>query len=119
MEVCEPDMTDRERDGLAAELRKINHALGGLAAGQDAHGIELAEIKARVKETNGRVTALEASRIAFRAVESDRESRQRAVAAIARDSRSNEQRGRDRILTVIVTLVSVAAAAILADVRFF
>lgn len=112
-------MTDRERDGLAAELRKINHALGGLATGQDAHGLELAEIKARVKETNGRVTALEASRIAFRAVESDRESRQRAVAAITRDARSVRERGRDRALTVVVTLVGVAAAAVLADVRFF
>lgn len=119
MEIRGADVTDRERDGLAAELRKINHALGGLATGQDAHGIELAEIKARVKETNGRVTALEASRIAFRAVESDRESRQRGLAELTRERRSGRERNRDRTLTVIITLVSVAAAAILADVRFF
>lgn len=112
-------MTDAERNGVATELRKISAALGGLAAGQHAHGVELAEIKARVKETNGRVTALEASRIAFRAVESERESRQRQVAAVTRETRSLQERGRDRALTVMVTLVSVAAAAVLADVRFF
>ena len=112
-------MTETERSSLAAELRKINTALGGLIASQKNHGESLAEIKARVKETNGRVTALEARKIADEAVETDRAGRRSVDAHVVREKRSAQERNRDRLITVTLTLLSVAAAAILADVRFF
>jgi hypothetical protein len=112
-------MTDSERSSLASELRKINTALGGLIASQENHGESLAEIKARVKETNGRVTALEARKIADEAVESDRAGRRSIDATVVREQRTHRERNRDRVITITLTLMSVAIAAILADVRFF
>ena len=112
-------MTDKERDNVAAELRKINTALGGLMASQTAHGRELAEIKQRVKETNGRVTALEATKIADRAVKAEREQRAALANQRVTDKNTSRWRTRDRLIGSGVTIAAVIIGAILADVRWF
>lgn len=100
-------------------LRSIDQQLGALVASQEAHGRELAEIKARVKETNGRVTALEAREIAERAALDERRKIDDAAGEIASETRSRNDRLRDRFIGAIVTLVSVGVGAVLADIRFF
>ena len=106
-------------DDVAGELRKINSALGGLMASQRAHGRELAEIKARVKETNGRVTRLEADQIAEQAVADER--RRSAVFSGRREAaqRSRIDKTRERLIGGFLTIAAVILGAILADVRFF
>ena len=112
-------MTPSERDHVAVELRKINERLGGLVASQSAHGLELAEIKARVKETNGRVTKLEAQQIANDAVAAER---RRSAAVTGRrdtDLSTRRDRLRERTVGAAVTISAVILGALLADVRFF
>lgn len=112
-------MTDNEQNDVAVELRKINTALGGLIASQAAHGRELAEIKQRVKETNGRVTALEAVKIADDAITEDRQRRNELIGRRATDLNTHKFRLQDRAIGSGVTIVAVIVGAILADVRWF
>ena len=100
-------------------LRSIDQQLGALVASQEAHGRELAEIKARVKETNGRVTALEAREIAERAALDERRKIDDAAGEQASEVRTRRDRTRDRLIAAGVTLISVGLGAVLADIRFF
>lgn len=112
MEVRNPDVMSQR---LETMLRSIDQQLGALVASQEAHGRELAEIKARVKETNGRVTALEAREIAEQAALDER----RKIDDQAVEVRSQRDRTKDRAIAAVITLVSVGLGAILADVQFF
>lgn len=112
-------MSPGEREDVASELRKINAALGGLVASQTAHGRELAEIKARVKETNGRVTRLEADRIADEATAEERRRNDKIAGRRESDQRNRFDRVKERSIGAMVTIAAVIVGAVLADVRFF
>lgn len=100
-------------------LRNIDQQLGALVAGQEAQGRELKEIKERVKETNGRVTALEAAEIEERAALRERRRIDEETGATVRESKDRREKLRDRLIGAGVTLIGVAVGAILADIRFF
>jgi len=103
-----PGRFDYGDHGIAAELRKISERLGGIVVSQAALALEIAEIKEGVKETNGRVTALEADKIARVAVVGER-----------RRTASSDSRVKERFIGATVTLAAVIAGAVLTDVRFF
>lgn len=112
-------VTQPQIDSITAQLREINLLLSQVTASQRAAGRELAEIKERVKETNGRVTALEAQEIRDQAVADERA---RALdAAVEEQDRGAAQRWRlhDRMIGAGVTLAAVVIGAVLADLRFF
>jgi hypothetical protein len=116
VEVREPDVMSER---LEMALRSIDQQLGALVASQKAHGRELAEIKARVKETNGRVTALEAREIAERAALDERRRIDGEHGEQEVETRTRRDRTRDRLIAAVVTLASVGLGAVLADIRFF
>ena len=111
-------MSDKD-DDVAVELRKINQSLGGLLASQKAHGFELAEIKARVKETNGRVTALEAANIAKQAVDRERARSNDLVSQHSSEVNTHRARRIDRSIGAAVAIFAVVIGAVLADVTWF
>lgn len=112
-------MTSSQADKIAGELSRMNQSLGDLIASQRAHGRELAEIKARVKETNGRVTALEKREIAERAVAEEREKTLEDLSVGQKEARDHRARLQDRGIGAIVTLIAVVLGAVLADLNFF
>ena len=104
---------------ITEELRKISVQLGALAKGQEQQGRELAEIKIQVRATNGRVTALEAAEIAYKAVEVERAKFAERIEDDIDKAHSTRLKTRDLTLGAFVTLTAVIVGAILADVQFF
>jgi hypothetical protein len=112
-------MTQGQIDSISSQLREMNLLLSQLHASQRAAGRELADIKNRVKETNGRVTALEAQEIRDRAVA---EERSRMLAESAEQQQTGQEhrwRLHDRLIGAGVTIACVVLGAVLADLRFF
>ena len=65
------------------DIGQILEKLGGIAARQEEQGKDLVEIKAEVRKTNGRVTAIEKREDAIDATASERER----VAAVKAENR--------------------------------
>lgn len=93
--------------------------ISGIIARLDAIRSDLVDIKQRVKETNGRVTQLEAREIAEAATLAERARLTGKLTGQAAVAVGRSDRNRDRLLAAAVTLAGVAAGAILTDVRFF
>lgn len=112
-------MTSETHDSIADELRKINAQLGRLAEGQARQEQELTEIKIQVRATNGRVTTLEAQRIAQEAVEAERKRMADVVDEDIDQAEVIRQKNIDRVITVAVGLGGVLAGIFLTNIQVF
>lgn len=104
---------------ITTALGKISNQLGQLQESQERQQSELAEIKFQVKATNGRVTALEATQIAAKAVEEERKRFNEFLEKEVTEEETSRSRLLDRSIGATVTLVAVLIGAVLADLRFF
>lgn len=108
-------MTEETHNSIAEELRKINAQLGALAEGQARQGQELTEIKIQVRATNGRVTTLEAQRIAQEAVDAERQRMADHMEDTFDDAEDSRQKNIDRAITIVIGLAGVIAGVFLAN----
>jgi len=104
-----------EHDNIVSELRKISSQLGALTEGQARQGKELVEIKIQVRATNGRVTALEAQRIAQEAVKVERRRLSEKFDERDDDVKEGRQKNIDRMVTIIVGLFGILAGILLTN----
>jgi hypothetical protein len=112
-------VTQPQIDSITTQLREMNLLLSQLTASQQAIGRELGEIKTRVKETNGRVTALEAEEIKAHAAAAERERLRAKHRELEERGTASRWRVQDRVVGAVVTLTAVILGAVLADLRFF
>lgn len=104
---------------ITTALGKISNQLGQLQESQERQQSELAEIKFQVKATNGRVTALEATQIAQKAVEEERNKFNQFLEHEIDDQEQHKSKLVDRGIGSVVTLLAVIVGAVLADLKFF
>lgn len=112
-------MTEETHNSIAEELRKINAQLGALAEGQARQGQELTEIKIQVRATNGRVTTLEAQRIAQEAVDAERQRMSEHMEDTFDEQESSRQKNIDRAITIAIGLAGVLVGVFLSSTGGF
>jgi len=112
-------MGEFDNYNVANELRKMNSQLAVLTEGQANQGEDIAEIKVQVKATNGRVTALEAQKIAQDAVEKERTRLSIEFDEKMDDARDSRSKLVDRAIGSGVTLLAVIVGALLTDIQIF
>lgn len=108
-----------DNNSITTALGKISNQLGQLQESQERQQAELAEIKFQVKATNGRVTALEATQIAQKAVEEERSKFNQFLEHEIDEESQHRSRLMDRGIGAMVTLAAVIVGAVLADLKFF
>jgi len=93
-------------------IGQILEELGGIAARQEEQGRDLLEIKAEVRKTNGRVTAIETREGKVDAVDTER----RRVATVKHEQRQRWNGYFQPVVTGVVMVVLAAAVVALLNV---